>query len=78
MSFGAARKFAFIHKISGEKVELLLENGSGLIMAGSTQMHWQHRLPPTKKVLLPRVNLTFRTTRAAPLKFLTTQLLIPF
>lgn len=61
LSFGAVRKFAFKHKISKEKVELYLEHGSLLIMKDETQSHWLHRLPPTKKVFTPRVNLTFRT-----------------
>lgn len=61
LSFGAERKFAFKHKQSGEKVELLLEHGSLLVMKGTTQTNWLHRLPPTKKVTKPRVNLTFRT-----------------
>ncbi|MGR3811082.1 alpha-ketoglutarate-dependent dioxygenase AlkB family protein [Jiulongibacter sp. NS-SX5] len=60
-SFGAERKFVFKHKVSGEKVEILLENGSLLIMKGETQKHWLHRLPPTKKIHTPRINLTFRT-----------------
>lgn len=60
-SFGAERKFAFKHKHSQEKVELLLEHGSLLLMKGTTQTHWLHRLPPTKKIQTPRVNLTFRT-----------------
>lgn len=61
MSFGAVRKFAFKHKLTKEKVDLILDHGSLLVMKGITQYHWLHRLPPTKKVLLPRVNLTFRT-----------------
>lgn len=61
MSFGAERKFAFKHKRTGEKVELILEHGSLLVMKDQTQTHWLHRLPPTKKVSQPRVNLTFRT-----------------
>lgn len=61
LSFGAERKFAFKHKQSNEKVELILEHGSLLIMKGTTQTHWLHRLPPTKKINTPRVNLTFRT-----------------
>lgn len=60
LSFGAERKFAFKHKKTGETVSLQLEHGSLLLMAGSTQTHWLHRLPPTKKVHLPRINLTFR------------------
>lgn len=61
LSFGAERKFAFKHKTTKEKVELFLAHGSLLVMKGSTQTHWLHRLPPTKKVKSPRINLTFRT-----------------
>ncbi|WP_366183576.1 alpha-ketoglutarate-dependent dioxygenase AlkB [Flavobacterium ovatum] len=61
LSFGVARKFAFKHKETKETVSIILENGSLLVMKDETQTHWQHRLPPTKKVLKPRVNLTFRT-----------------
>lgn len=61
LSFGAERKFAFKHKKTKEKVELILESGSLLIMKDETQSHWLHRLPPTKLIKKPRVNLTFRT-----------------
>lgn len=61
LSFGAERKFAFKHKQTKEKVALVLEHGSLLIMAGTTQTHWLHRLPPTRLVKKARVNLTFRT-----------------
>ncbi|GAA0877919.1 alpha-ketoglutarate-dependent dioxygenase AlkB [Algoriphagus jejuensis] len=61
LSFGAERKFAFKHKQAKEKVELILEHGSLLVMKGTTQTFWLHRLPPTKRVTKPRVNLTFRT-----------------
>lgn len=61
LTFGAERKFAFKHKQTGEKVELILEHGSLLVMKDTTQTHWLHRLPPTKRVTKPRVNLTFRT-----------------
>ena len=61
LSFGAERKFAFKHKESKEKIELYLEHGSLLIMKGKTQTHWLHRLPPTKKINTPRINLTFRS-----------------
>ena len=60
-SFGAERKFVFKHKTTKEKVELLLDHGSLLVMKGATQNHWLHRLPPTKKVGSARINLTFRT-----------------
>lgn len=61
LTFGAERKFLFKHKTTKEKVEIFLEDGSLLVMKGTTQDHWLHRLPPTTKVKTPRVNLTFRT-----------------
>lgn len=63
ISLGAERKFAFKHKTRPDlgTISLLLEHGSLLEMKGTTQTHWLHRLPPTKKVSEPRVNLTFRT-----------------
>jgi alkylated DNA repair dioxygenase AlkB len=61
LSFGAERKFCFKHKKAGERVDIFLENGSLLVMKGVTQINWLHRLPPTKKVKAPRINLTFRT-----------------
>lgn len=61
LSFGAERKFGFKHKATGEKVYRYLEHGSLLVMKGETQSHWLHRLPPTKTISTPRVNLTFRT-----------------
>ena len=61
LSFGAERKFLFRHKHTKETVSILLENGSLLLMHGTTQTHWLHRMPPTKKVTAPRINLTFRT-----------------
>lgn len=61
LSFGAERKFSFKHKQTKENVSLILEHGSLLVMKGTTQTHWLHRLPPTKLVSKPRINLTFRT-----------------
>lgn len=61
LSLGAERKFSFKHKITKDKIELLLENGSLLVMKDQTQSFWLHRLPPTTKILMPRINLTFRT-----------------
>lgn len=49
VSFGAERKFFFKHKISSERIELVLEHGSLLIMKDETQDFWLHRLPTTKK-----------------------------
>lgn len=61
LSFGAERKFAFKHKATNEVVSMVLEHGSLLVMKDETQTHWLHRLPPTKLVSKPRLNLTFRT-----------------
>ena len=61
MSFGAERKFAFKNKHTKETITTILQNGSLLVMKDETQTHWLHRLPPTKLVTKPRVNLTFRT-----------------
>lgn len=61
LSLGAERKFAFKHKATKAVVSMFLQHGSLLIMKGTTQSHWLHRLPPTKKNIELRVNLTFRT-----------------
>lgn len=61
LSFGAERKFAFKHKQTKETIPLFLQHGSLLVMKGTTQSQWLHRLPPTTKVVNPRINLTFRT-----------------
>ncbi len=61
LSFGAERKFAFKHKVDKTTVSLSLEHGSLLIMKDTTQTHWLHRLPPTRLINKPRINLTFRT-----------------
>ena len=60
LTFGAERKFSFKHKSTKERVDIYLEHGSLLVMKGSTQKHWMHRLPLVKNVNTPRVNLTFR------------------
>ena len=61
LSFGAERKFGFKHKETKEVISLNLASGSLLVMKNETQDYWLHRLPPTKKVNSPRINLTFRT-----------------
>ncbi len=61
LSFGAERKFALKHRQNKQKVEVMLAHGSLLIMRGTTQTHWLHALPKSKKITAPRINLTFRT-----------------
>lgn len=60
LSLGAQRAFDFKHKDLGNKQRIYLEAGSLLLMKGATQKHWKHALPKSKKVLDPRINLTFR------------------
>ena len=61
LSLGAERRFLFKHKETKQTVPVHLERGSLLVMKGQTQKNWLHRLPPTKRVKSPRINLTFRT-----------------
>lgn len=61
LSFGAERKFLFKHKSHKQKIDLILEHGSLLLMKDEIQTYWLHRLPPTTKIQKPRINLTFRT-----------------
>jgi len=61
VTLGAERKFSFKHKETKQRIDIVLENGSLLLMKGTTQKNWLHRLPPTKRVHSPRINLTFRT-----------------
>ena len=66
ISFGAERKFKLRHKRFKEnqlKHEIILPNGSLLIMSGVTQHHWLHEIPRTAKPIGPRINLTFRVIR---------------
>jgi len=60
ISFGSERIFSFTHRLTKQRINILLEHGSMLIMRGQTQHAWHHALPKTKKVHEPRINLTFR------------------
>jgi alkylated DNA repair dioxygenase AlkB len=59
-SLGATRIFRFKHKKTKQNVEIMLENGSLLVMSGPTQAYWLHALPKSTNVTEPRINLTFR------------------
>jgi len=61
LSFGAPRDFHLRHKRNNEmKHKMTLENGSFLIMRGTTQSCWQHHIPKRAHAD-GRINLTFRT-----------------
>lgn len=61
ISLGAEREFRFKHKRMDLKTSVLLEHGSLLVMKDTTQTHWFHSIPKSKKIKLPRINLTFRS-----------------
>ncbi|MCU0429843.1 MAG: alpha-ketoglutarate-dependent dioxygenase AlkB [Cytophagaceae bacterium] len=63
VSFGAARKFEFKHKHTSQTLDLLLENGSLLLMKGVIQEFWKHQLPVSSRIKEERLNLTFRVRR---------------
>ncbi|WP_432470645.1 alpha-ketoglutarate-dependent dioxygenase AlkB family protein [Amphritea sp. HPY] len=65
LSLGDTRRFLLRHRYdkSIPQQELLLNNGSVLIMAGKLQHNWQHSVPKTAKAMQGRINLTFRLTR---------------
>jgi alkylated DNA repair dioxygenase AlkB len=63
VSFGGERKLAFKHKFDRTSVSLTLANGSVLLMQAPTQQYWQHSLTKTKRLVAPRINLTFRAIR---------------
>lgn len=61
ISLGAVRRFQLRHKKKPEqRVDLDLEPGSLLVMAGALQHHWRHGIPKTARPVGPRINLTFR------------------
>jgi alkylated DNA repair dioxygenase AlkB len=61
VSFGQERPFQLrFYQDKTQKREILLENGSFLLMKGESQHFWEHQLPKRKKLASGRINLTFR------------------
>ena len=61
VSLGAKRRFQLRHKKDKSlRTTIELEHGSLLLMKGPTQHNWQHQLPKSKRIMEPRINLTFR------------------
>lgn len=64
LSLGATRRFDIKHKTEPNlSHQFELTNGSLLVMKGAMQHHWLHQIPVQKRVVLPRINLTFRTIK---------------
>ncbi|SFZ92640.1 Alkylated DNA repair dioxygenase AlkB [Flaviramulus basaltis] len=61
VSFGEERVFHFKHRHEkDQKLKLILQHGSLLLMKGETQKYWLHQIPKTQKNIENRINLTFR------------------
>jgi len=62
LSLGQVRRFQLKHRRdrSISRIDLDLRDNSLLLMGGSLQHHWIHQIPKTRKVVGPRINLTFR------------------
>jgi len=61
VSLGAARRFLLRRRDgSGESVALDLADGSLLLMLPPLQRHWRHSVPKTRRLVGPRINLTWR------------------
>ncbi|REG98325.1 alpha-ketoglutarate-dependent dioxygenase AlkB family protein [Flavobacterium aquicola] len=64
LSLGASRNFQLKHNNDvTQKKNIILENGSLLLMKGTTQHFWKHQIPKTAKSIGPRINLTFRVIK---------------
>lgn len=66
LSLGEARLFKLRHKKRHENLDIVLEHGDLLLMAGPLQQHWLHALPKTRQAKQPRINLTFRKILPTP------------
>lgn len=64
ISLGATRTFQLKHKQSNQRVDLELESGSLLVMAGNMQTNWLHALPQRKRITNGRINLTYRMVKS--------------
>jgi alkylated DNA repair dioxygenase AlkB len=60
ISLGAERKFQLRRRTGKEIVDVILADGSLLIMSGSLQQNWLHQIPKQPKIERERINLTFR------------------
>ena len=60
LSFGATRRFDLKHNSAQEKFSIDLHSGDLLWMDNRIQNFYKHQIVKTKKVMEPRINLTFR------------------
>ena len=60
ISFGSERDLVFRNKINRETLSIPQAHGCLILIDGKTQKNWQHSIKKTRKVIGPRINLTFR------------------
>lgn len=60
LSLGDERLFKLRHKKRKETLDIILDHGDLLVMAGALQHYWMHSVPKTRNFKKPRINLTFR------------------
>ncbi len=60
LSLGETRRFDLKHQFEAEKFSILLHSGDLLLMDNQIQKFYKHQIAKSKKIMNPRINLTFR------------------
>ena len=60
ISLGSERDLVFRNKVNKEVLPIPQTHGCLILIDGKTQKNWQHAIKKTRKVIGPRINLTFR------------------
>lgn len=67
LSFGASRRFVLVSRRGPrERLEMVLEHGSLLVMRGKCQAEYRHGIPKDAALVGERVSLTFRRLLREP------------
>jgi alkylated DNA repair dioxygenase AlkB len=70
LSLGATRAFQLRPKkdsgLRYDPITVEVAHGDLVVMAGDTQLYWEHRVPRDPRVAGERLNVTFRQHRARP------------
>ncbi len=68
LSLGATRAFQLRPKkdsgLRYDPITVEVAHGDLIVMAGDTQLHWEHRVPRDPRITGERLNVTFRQHRA--------------
>ncbi len=60
LSLGTTRRFILHSRHGRPNLKIDLTHGSLLLMSGRSQLDWRHSVPKTKRLVKPRINMTFR------------------